>query len=293
MALDRIIFYQQPALRQPDLIAAFLGWPDAASVSTGTVSYFIDKLPAVRFAEIKSDDYYNFTLLRPSVLIESGIMRPVKTSINNFYYWLNTNGERDLILFTGIEPHLKWESYAETLVELAGYYQVHRFYFIGGLYDRIPHTRETRISGIANNPALLEVLFSNGIEPISYHGPSSIHGPLLSICELRRIPAFSLWGHVPFYIRAESNPLVCFEVIKKVAHILKINIDLEDIKKSAESLFNILNKLIDENEQMRNFLKTLEAQYDREGSSMNTEVEGADQIIKDIEDFLRKQREDG
>ena len=67
MEPGRVIFYEQPTLRQPDLIAAFLGWPDAAQVSTGTVSYMIDHLPAVKLAEMKSDDYYDFATVRPTV----------------------------------------------------------------------------------------------------------------------------------------------------------------------------------------------------------------------------------
>jgi len=292
MEPDKIIFNVHPVLRQPDLVAAFLGWPDAAQVATGSVSYLVDKLPAARLAEMKSDDYYDFATIRPTINIESGIMQPLSMPLNNFYYWINSGGARDLILFTGIEPQMKWHSYVEAIADLAGYYNVHRVYAVGGLYDRIPHTRETRISGLVNNTDLIEVLEASSIEPISYQGPSSIHGLLLSVCAMRGIPALSIWGHVPFYIRAESNPMVCFETIKKISAVLGIDISLADIKKSADSLFAILNRLLDENEQMRNFLKTLEEQYDLEGSSLGTEVEGADRIIKDIEEFLKNQRQD-
>jgi proteasome assembly chaperone (PAC2) family protein len=290
----KITFYEQPALRQPDLVAAFLGWPDAAQVSTGSISYMIDKLPAVRLAEMKSDDYYDFATVRPTVSIENGIMQPLSMPLNSFYYWINKKSERDVILFTGIEPQMKWNAYVEAIADLAGYYNVHRVYAVGGLYDRIPHTRETRISGLVNNTDLIEVLETSNIELTSYNGPSSIHGLLLSVCAMRRIPALSIWGHVPFYIRAESNPMVCFEIIKKMSAVLGIDVSLADIKKSADSLFTILNRLLYENEQMRNFLRALEDQYDQVGSSPGTEatVAGADQIIKDIEDFLRNQRQD-
>jgi hypothetical protein len=50
--------------------------------------------------------------------------------------------------------------------------------------------------------------------------------------------------------------------------------------------------MLTENEQMNDFLKSLETQYDLEGSSFGTEVEGDDQIIKDIEYFLKRKRQD-
>lgn len=210
MEPDKIIFFQRPELRQPDMVAAFPGWPDAAQVTTGAVSYMIDKLPADKLAGIESDDYYDFAAVRPVVNIEEGIMQPLLMPLNNFYYWKNNGAERDLILFTGIEPQMKWHSYVEAIANMAGYYNVHRIYAIGGLFDRIPHTRETHISGIVNNVGLLDML----------------------------------------------------------------------------------NTLLQENGQTRNYLKALENQYDLEGSSLNVDIEGADQIIKDIEEFLRNQRLD-
>ena len=292
MEPGNIVFLEQPSLRQPDLVAAFIGWPDAAQVSTGIVSYMIKKLSAVQFAELKSDDYYDFAAIRPSVNIENGIMRPVNMPTNSLYYWHNPTGARDLIIFSGIEPQMRWQSFVEVIADLAGRYNSHRVYAIGGLYDRIPHTREIRISGLVNDPAMLEVLEQAGIEPVNYTGPSSIHGPLLSVCAVRRIPAISIWGHVPFYIRAESNPMVCLETMMKINSLLGLEIDLGDLRKSAESLRGILDRLLSENEQMRVFLRSLEEQYDLDGSVTGTEPEGSAQIIKDIEDFLRSRREE-
>ena len=286
-----IVYYIQPTVRKPDLVAAFLGWPDAAQVSTSALSYLIDKLPALKLAEIKSDDYYDFTRIRPTISIEHGITGPLNKPRNGLYYWENSEGPNDLIFLTGIEPQVHWQSYAEMIADLAGFYKVRRAYFIGGLYDRIPHTRETRISGLVNNTAMLEVLKKFNIEPMDYNGPSSIHGLLMNMFAQRKIPAVSLWGHIPFYIRSESNPLVCLEMVKKLASILGISIDLHELKRSAQKLYQILNKMLTENEQMSDFLKSLETQYDQEGSSPGTEVEGDNQIIKDIEYFLKRKRQ--
>jgi proteasome assembly chaperone (PAC2) family protein len=293
MKSGNIVFSDWPTLREPDMVAAYLGWPDAAQVATGAISYLINKLPAVKFAEMKSDAYYDFATVRPSVTIESGVIRPLRMPTNGFYYWRNSAGERDIIIQTGIEPQLRWQSYIEAVADVAGYYHVNRLYAIGGLYDRIPHTRETHISGLVSEESLLPELEKAGIEPMSYQGPTSIHGLLLNVCAERRIPALSVWGHVPFYIRAESNPMVCLEIEKKIIELLGINVDLEELKTASDNLAEMLKRLIGENEQMRNFLKALEEQYDLEGSAPNAEVEGAGQIIKDIEDFLRNQRRSG
>ncbi|MGA2368190.1 MAG: hypothetical protein ABSF74_06445 [Dehalococcoidia bacterium] len=86
--------------------------------------------------------------------------------------------------------------------------------------------------------------------------------------------------------------MVCLEIVKKLASILDISIDLHDLKGAAHKLYQVLNKMLTENEQMNDFLKSLEIQYDLEGSSFGTEAEGDDQIIKDIEYFLKRKRQD-
>ncbi len=293
MQQRNIVYFTQPTLRKPDLVAAFLGWPDAAQVSTCTLSYLIDKLPALKLAEIESDDYYDFTKIRPLVNIEGGLVSSMTVPKNGAYYWSNPESSNDLILVTGIEPQVHWQSYAEMIADLAGFYKVRRAYFIGGLYDRIPHTRETRISGLVNDAAMLGALKKFNIEPIDYSGPSSIHGTLMSVFAERRIPAVSLWGHIPFYIRSESNPMVCLEMVKTLASILGFSIDMHELKRSAHNLYQILNNMLSENAQMNEFLKSLETQYDLAGSSFSTEVEGDDQIIKDVEYFLKRKRDEG
>ena len=293
MEPENVLFLEKPALREPDLVVAFLGWPDAAQVATCSASYMITHLPAQKFAEMKSDDYYDFSTVRPTVTIQGGLIEPIRLPTNGFYYWVNAGGQRDLILMTGIEPQLKWQAYVNTITGMAEFYCVHRLYAIGSLYDRIPHTRETRLSGLTSDPGLTYALEQFDLEPISYQGPTSVHGLLLNACANKNIPAVSVWGHVPFYIRSESNPMVCLETVKKISEMCGIQIDMTELDTAAANLFATLNKLLSENEQMRSFLKALEEQYDLEGSSPNIQVEGAGQIIKDIEDFLRNQRRNG
>jgi proteasome assembly chaperone (PAC2) family protein len=274
------------------MLAAFIGWPDAAQVSTGAVAYFIKKLQAKKLAELKSDDYYDFATIRPVISVEDGIMTPMHMPMNTFYYWKDEEGGNDLILLTGIEPQMRWQSYVENIADLAGFYNVNRIYAAGGLYDRIPHTREIRISGLVNDESLLPVLQQHNIEPISYQGPSSIHGLLLTVCSTRRIPAVSLWGHVPFYIRSESNPIVCLEIVKRLSSLLDMQVPLMELTRSSDHLTDVLGKLLTENEQMRNFLTALEQQYDQGGSALGEEFAGSEQVIHDIEEFLRNQRTD-
>jgi proteasome assembly chaperone (PAC2) family protein len=293
MGLSQLIFYEQPELRHPDLVAAFAGWADAGQVATGAVAYLIRKLDVRRFAEIPVEEFYDFSSLRPAVTVDRGVITSLKLPRNSFFYWQSKTTEHDLLLLHGIEPHLHWQKFVDLILDLAMQLNINRIYTLGGLYDRVPHTKEPMISGVVNKPGLIDVLEKHNIAPIDYQGPSSMHGLLLTSSAQRKIEAISLWGHAPFYVRVETNPMVCFELVKKLTGLLRIEVDLEELRKAGEYLQEMLSRLLADSHDLRGYIQKLEEQYELEGTAPREPLEGADRIIKEVEDFLRNQRHRG
>ena len=201
--MSSLIIYEQPKLNSPYLVAGFEGWPDAGKISSGVVGYLRDKLKAMRFAEIKPDDFYIFQapgaeLLRPITVIEDGQISDLIMPSTDFWVW-NNEGKvgHDLILVLGVEPHLRWNEYVDSLLDLAQELAVQRIYTVGGTYDRVPHTREPIITAVANDPALEAELREYTTEATSYHGPSSVHSLLLFSATKRNLKSASIWGHAP------------------------------------------------------------------------------------------------
>jgi proteasome assembly chaperone (PAC2) family protein len=106
----------------------------------------------------------------------------------------------------------------------------------------------------------------------------------------RKTEVISLWGHCPFYVRAESNPMVCVALLKKLTKLLDIEIDVEELKKSGGYLQQMLSRLLAENHELRQYVKKLEEQYDLEGTAPAELLEDANRIVKEVEDFLRSER---
>ncbi|MBC8512338.1 MAG: PAC2 family protein [Dehalococcoidia bacterium] len=290
MELNQLTFHEQPELRQPDLVIAFAGWSDAAQAATGTVAYLVRRLDAKRFAEIKAEEFYDFSSLRPMVTVDRGLITSLKMPQSSFFCWQNQTSNHDLVLLHGIEPQLHWQRFVDLILDLADRLKVHRIYALGGLYDRTPHTREPRISGLVNEPSLMDVLEKNNIEPIVYQGPSSLHALLMTESVQRKTEVISLWGHCPFYVRAESNPMVCLALLSKLTQLLDIEIDVEELKKSGEYLQQMLSRLLAENHELRQYVKKLEEQYDLQGTAPAELLEDANRIVKEVEDFLRSER---
>ena len=293
MEHSQLVFYEQPELRHPDMVAAFTGWADAGQVATGTVAYLIRKLDAKRFAEIRAEEFYDFSSLRPAITIDRGLITSFKLPRNSFFYWQSGPTEHDLVLLHGIEPHLHWQKFVDLILNLAIQFNVNRIYTLGGLYDRIPHTMEPMISGVVNERSLIDVLGKHNITPIDYQGPSSMHGLLLANCSQKKIKAVSLWGHAPFYVRVETNPMVCLGLVKRLTELLGIEVDLEELRKAGEDLQEMLSRLLADSHDLRGYIQKLEEQYELEGTAPREPLEGADRIIKEVEDFLKYQRNEG
>jgi proteasome assembly chaperone (PAC2) family protein len=283
-------FNKLPDLRQPDMLIALSGWSDAARVATGAVLYLARTLDAVGFAQIEGDQFYDFSNTRPEVTIDGGLIKLLQLPTNSLLYWKNDKTEHDLILFHGIEPNFHWQKFVDTVLDLAGSLDVRRIYALGGLYDNTPHTMEPRISGVVNKEDLIALLNKHNIQSINYQGPSSIHSFILTNCAQREIEAMSLWGHAPFYVRVETNPMVCLGLVQKLAGLMEIEVDLTELIKAGEYLQDMLNRLLSDNEELQQYIKKLEEQYEIQGTSLGELSPGADRIVKEVEDFLRSQR---
>lgn len=290
MEQNQLVFYEQPRLHNPDLVTAFAGWSDAAQAATGSIAHLIKMLNAKRFAQIKGDEFYDLSNVRPMVTVDRGVTTSLKMPHTSLFYWQNPKTDHDLVLLHGIEPQLHWQKFIDLILDVVDHLKIRKIYALGGMYDSTPHTRVPRISGLVNDPRLLDVLEKHNIGPINYEGPSSLHGLLLTDCAQRGIDGISLWGHAPFYIRVESNPMVCYGLLQKLAEVLEIEIDLEEVRKAGEYLRAMLDRLLAGSDELNMYLQKLEAQYDLAGTISPEISEDATRIIKEVEEFLRNER---
>jgi proteasome assembly chaperone (PAC2) family protein len=290
--MENLVVYETPELRQPVLVAGFGGWADAAEVSTGVVSYLVQRLKAKKFAEILQEGFYVTSSLRPMVTIEGGLIAALKFPTNEFLYWKNDSPGHDLVFFLGVEPHMKWDEYVAAILQIAEQLGVRRIYTIGGVYEPVAHTWDPVVSALISDSSLEAELANYGIELPEYYGPTSIHIALLAACKEKGIESISLWGQSPHYVRVR-NSKVCYGVLTKLTQMLHINISLEDIKSSAARLEAQIDKAVDRDPRLRAYVEKLEEGPSVIPKAYRQPTIGADSIIHEIEEFLKKNyRED-
>ncbi len=263
---ENIIFQDKPELANPYLLIGLNGWLNAGEVATGCIDFLRRKLNAQKFAHIDSRDFHiwqvpGFDLsqtLRPNAVIEEGVVKSLTGPASEFFYW-KSGAANDLILFTGFEPNLRWPEYASAILSVAKQYRVPRIYSLGGVFDQVPHTRETRVFAVLSSPELKGEFKSFPF--LTYAGPCSFSTMLLNQAASVGIEAAGITARVPLYIQL-FNAKACYDLLKKIFALTPLKIDLSDLKKSGDNLVETMDKSFSQNETALKQLRKLEEVFD-------------------------------
>ena len=249
----------------------------------------VSQLSATKFASIDPEDFYDFAEQRPVISNESDGSRKLTWPKNEFYYWKSEDGGRDLLIFIGVEPNLKWRTYTEIIHKVVIESDVKLLVTVGALLDSVPHTRSPRVIGSSINTDL-----GSGFEHIkyavpNYEGPSGLTSVLMDRLAQDNIPAASVWGHSPHYLQVAQNPTLTHAILTELQNFISAPLDLSNLAKdSAEFDENLVRALADQQE-IEGYVKRLEERYDSEEEYRQSPEPAA--LVQELEDFLRQQRD--
>jgi len=268
MASDKLNIYKKPKLRNARLLLGFSGWMDGGEVSTGTVKCLIDKLDAWRFAEIEPKGFYIYSfpgsmeitaLFRPHTQIKNGTIESYEIPSNIFFC-----SEKDnLIIFLGKEPNLNWEDFSECIFSVCAEFGVEIIYFIGSVAGLVPHTREPRLFCSVSESGLREMFQHYGVKFTNYEGPASIVTYLTANCSKRDIKMVSLVAAIPAYVQG-TNPKCIEAVIRRIAGMLELEIDFDNLMTMSDEFEKKLNDVVQEQPELESNIHKLEEDYDNE-----------------------------
>jgi proteasome assembly chaperone (PAC2) family protein len=243
----------QPILGEPTLILAFEGWNDACESASLALSFINETLRGVPLADIDPDDYYDFTVLRPEVQYRTGKSSAVVWPTNEFRYGVSEEG-LELITGLGTEPHMRWRSYCEVIVELAVDMGVRRCLLLGAYLADVVYSQPVVINGFSSDPALLERF---EVDPTSYEGPTGIVGVLSNALQDEGVEVLSLWAGLPHYISAAPNPRGALALLRKVSQYLEIPFDLQKMKEDALHFEEEISKVVAADDELTEYVKEL------------------------------------
>ncbi len=269
-------------LTSPVLLVGLTGWFDVAGAATAALEHLLEG--AITVGEIDADPFYDFTTERPMVEMVDGESHRISWPRNDFRI-VRTGAAHDLVVLSGVEPHLAWPLYvdcARRVVERLGCEAV---VTLGATADAIPHTRMPPVVGSTADPELARRL---ALSSPTYQGITGLIGVLHVEMERVGMPTISLRVGIPHYVAHLEQPLAVAALIQHLAHVLGLPLTV-DVQEAAERAASMHDEAVADDDQLRAYVRMLEIEYDRRAEAT---LRQADDIASQFEEFLRDQRDD-
>ena len=270
------------SLTRPVLVVAFKGLFDASGSATSALEWLMEKSESKNIGEIDSETFFDFTQERPLISFDKNGERTL-TWPKNKIVTIKTNGnERDLLAISGIEPHLRWRTFSELLIEIVKKSNAESVLTLGSMVGMTPHSRPLTVTGSSTNPELAERLH---LEKPSYQGPTGIVGVLHDALDRSKIPVISLRVSVPHYVPDSPNPKATRALLRRFEQVTGVTTEYEELDGPAADWQKQVDAAVASDDEITAYVTRLETAIDEDENLLPS----GDDLAAEFEAFLREQ----
>jgi proteasome assembly chaperone (PAC2) family protein len=298
MLMDVVNFHREPPANLTTMVVGFGGWINAGRAATGALRYLVRHLGAAPLASIDPEDFFVFTEERPQVQMADDGSRTIRWPRGELFMWQPSEGQTGLLLFRGREPHRRWRTYTTALLDVAEQCGVKRIVSLGAFLAGTPHTRPSRVTARSTDPDWQALLKAWGIyRRPSYEGPTGIVPVFLAAATGRGIPHLDFMGQAPYYIQNTENPAVTQALLRYLSRLLDLELDVSPFDEAVETFRAQCDRAVAGNASVQALVRQLEQEYDATADAASRQLPDEDldsqQLMREVEDFLREEREGG
>ncbi len=282
-----LVWYQDPPdqLRAPILVTAFEGWFDVGGSATGAVRA-IRATDSTHLGDIDPDMFFDFSRQRPEIRLDSEGSRKIDWPRSEICSSSVPAQDHDLLLIEGVEPHVRWGTFVESIVNLAKRFDVAMVVTLGAMIAETPHTRPPQITGSTTDPRLAKIL---RLGQPSYQGPTGVVGVLHAQLEGSGIPTVSLRASVPHYVTGVSNPKASRALLERFERITGIPTHWSSLDQEAIDWEARVDEAMRDDDDVISYVHRLEEQYDQLARSA---IPSPDDITAEFERYLDQHGDD-
>lgn len=270
-------------LRDPVLVIALRGLFDTAGAASGALEWCLADREVTVVASIDPDPFFDFTQDRPEVYLDEDDQRKIRWPENDIVIARFPDGARDLVVLSGVEPHMNWNIFAECILQSAKSLKCSVVVTVGAYAEAVPHTRTPIVFGSTANSALAHRL---KLDRPKYEGVTGLVGVLHERFEREQLASVSLRVGVPHYLTNAQHPKSSAALLRHLEHVLGVPTRHAELYKEIQRWAELHDAAVEDDEQVSNHLKILESDYDRR---TNVEIPTAEDLGEQFEQFLREQ----
>jgi predicted ATP-grasp superfamily ATP-dependent carboligase len=291
MALYELI--EQPDLEDPLLVLALDGWIDARLAAAGAAEVLCDQLDTITVARFDTDDLLDYRARRPIAHLDDGIMRGLTWPSLELRAAADEAGN-ELLLLVGAEPDRLWHRFTDEVVTLALDFGVRMCVGLGAYPFAAPHTKAPRIACTASTVSLADAGFLRA----SLDFPAGVQAAIEQGCDERGVPSLGLWAQIPHYVPATMPfPAGSLALVEALARVGDLSLPVGDLPSMAAATRARLDELIAQNPEHAAMLRQLELAWEQAEPVMEmpfaaSDLPSGDELMAELEEFLRDQRPD-
>ncbi len=285
------------SLREPVLIAAFVGRDGYNTSAAATLGYLLSVHNGKLVAEFDPEPFYDFTVARPTIRLD-GERRMVDWPTNRIYLLSPQESRRDMLVLVGVEPQLKWRTFAETLEGfVASINGVRDLVILRSWPAPLPHTRPVLLRLTADDKALADQLGLLAM-PRNYEGPIDFSELLCARHGGPDQAAAGLTVLVPNYLGVVPSPSAIVALTEVIDRLAGCRTPLEWLRAQSEKVRESADEALERSAEMGEVVRQMEEEY----SSLTDSLAGTylkpaketaslvanEELIEDIERFLKQ-----
>jgi hypothetical protein len=258
MPLHRLVD-DPPPLQEPVLIASFDGWVDAAEAASSAVGLLAAEATLV--ATFDPDAIFDYRSRRPVLDVVDGRLSALhwpELAIRH-----TEMGGRDLLVFTGAEPDLRWRELADDVAALCTELGVAQWISIGSVPGAVAHTMPVPVMTTAS---ALEMSVSGA-----------------------GIPAVGFFAQVPPYASI-GYAAASIALLDRVAGHLEIDIPMEGLREEEREQLARYDAAVRSDAMLKQTVEQLE---NVAGGIDEERLPSGDDLAREIQRFLRGRAETG
>ncbi len=279
-AMDIVVWEERPVLSNPIAVVAFEGWGDAGSAASMAAGYLVDELAGFRFASIDPDEFFDFQVRRPHVMLDEFGRRRIDWPDIVFHALSVPGLDRDLVVVTGDEPHARWKVFSGAVGDTLAAVGVTEVLTLGAFIGQVPHTLPVPVIGVTEREEMLE---EYQLFPSDYEGPTGIVGVLNQTLQSRAMSVTSLWAAVPHYLSNQDYPPGGLALLDKVLDIAGIRLDTSSLAGEAADFRGQVDLAVKDSD-LESYVEDLEA----ETLTGDGDVDPGERLVEEIERFLNE-----